>query len=294
MARHVWALTIEAPQSAVEDLQFLLPDKSVGSSAFNKDYNVRKPDAPWLVQGLYADKPDVAEFSVECAVLAASRGHADYIMTLEQVPVDGWVAKNQQSYAPMRIGRFMIHGHKDRMAARQSATLPIEMDVSCAFGTGEHPTTHGCLMMMQRLQRRRGARVLDLGTGSGVLAIAAGRLWRDARVTASDMDGPSVLVAQKNFRTNGVKAHAVKAMGFRHATIGAGKPYDVIVSNIFARPLARLAPDMARHLKPGGRIILAGFLHAHVNLVKNAYAKQRLFLEKRLRFGHWSILMLRK
>jgi ribosomal protein L11 methyltransferase len=142
---------------------------------------------------------------------------------------------------------------------------------------------------------KRGMRMLDIGTGSGILAFAAAKLAH-AKVVASDNDAESILVAKENVRSNGLSARIrlAQATGFRARLITRNKPYALIVSNIFANPLARLAPAMRAHLAPGGRVILAGFLQRDAHRVRNAYAQQRIYLERRQDYGSWVILQLRK
>jgi ribosomal protein L11 methyltransferase len=295
MIKFLWALSVHMPLSAVDRIMAQLPEGTVSESAFIKDVNDRSADPIWTVQGLYKTKPDYAELAISCEILAQSNGQKAYPYMLEEVPTGGWLTKNQASYAPIKIGNFVIHGVNDRAMVQPHQT-GIEMEASCAFGTGEHPTTFGCLMALQLLKSIKAkTKILDIGTGSGVLAIAIAKM-KKAKVLAGEMDKPSVDVAVQNIKRNGVARHVrvLQATGFCARVMQKNKPYDVIVSNIFARPLARLAPAMRRHIKMGGHVILAGFLRHDVNRVRQAYARQRIFLKKSLRFGHWSILILKK
>lgn len=290
----IWALGIDLPFSAVDQVIGLMPEKSLGESAFVKDQEDRSADPIWVIQGFYKEKPDVQDIALACMVLATARNEKPYVITLGQVPVTGWLAKNQARYAPIIIGNFVIHDadHRARLPLHK---MGIEMEVSCAFGTGEHPTTFGCLTALQTLWLRPGAYVLDLGTGSGVLALAAARLAA-CKVVASDLDAPSVAVAQANIRKNGLasRVRAVTANGFRSNLIQRNRPYDLILSNIFARPLARFAHVMTAHLRPGGHIILAGFLRRDEVMVRNAYMRHGAYVKRALRFGAWSVLILQK
>ncbi|MBI3418679.1 MAG: 50S ribosomal protein L11 methyltransferase, partial [Proteobacteria bacterium] len=272
-----------------------LPAHALGQTVFKRDADERGDDPTWIVQGIYERPPDIKSLSVTLDVLSAARNHGSYRLMLQEIPATGWLQKNQESYVPIRAGRIVIHSHKDKssVAAHQRG---IELPVGAAFGTGEHPTTFGCLMALQRAGvLRRGMRVLDVGTGSGILAFAAARLAR-VKVLGGDNDAESVTIARENIRRNGLCrfVRMEKAEGFRNRRIARQKPYALVVSNIFARPLARLAPGMRRHLAQGGRVILAGFLHRDANRVKNAYAAQRIHLEHRLNCGAWAILTLRR
>jgi ribosomal protein L11 methyltransferase len=291
----IWALTLEVPFSAVEAIVPEMPSPALGESAFIKDQDDRSADPLWLVQGFYKEKPELTDIEVAAQVLQSAHGHKPYAFNLEQVATTGWIEKNQQRYAPIHIGRFVIHD-PSRRAEIPFHKKGIEMEVSCAFGTGEHPTTFGCLTALQTLPRmKRGARVLDLGSGTGVLAIAAA-LHSPVTAIASDMDGPSVKVCAENMLRNRLakRIRSVHADGFRSRLIRRGKPYDLILSNIFARPLARFAPVMTSHLKPGGHIILAGFLRRDEVMVRNAYMREKAFVKRTLRFGAWSVLILKK
>ncbi|NDE90089.1 MAG: 50S ribosomal protein L11 methyltransferase [Alphaproteobacteria bacterium] len=293
--KYVWSLTITIPQSVIEDALMLLPEGDVGQTVFKADAEDRSENPLWIAESLYVAEPDIKAFLMELSILSGVNNHAPYRHELQKLPAQGWLKANQDSFAPIEIGRVVIHGKKDstNIPAYRAA---IELEASCAFGTGEHPTTFGCLAALQQLHHIKPyARVLDLGAGSAILAMAMAKLYK-VRVIATDMDADSVIVADNNCRKNGVARFVRnrKAMGFAHAAITNTKPYDVILSNIFARPLARLAPDMRRHLKPSGIVILAGFLHKDVNRVANAYALQRIHVQRRLRFGNWCILVLKK
>ncbi|MDX1921498.1 MAG: 50S ribosomal protein L11 methyltransferase [Alphaproteobacteria bacterium] len=292
--KFVWSLTLYVPHTVIQDALMLLPEGEVGQTAFKADAEDRSENPLWIAESLYLAEPDMANCLMELSILASGNNHAPYRHELQKLPAQGWLKANQDSFAPIEIGRVVIHGEKDR-ATISANKIKVELEASCAFGTGEHPTTFGCLTALQELHIKPDAHVLDLGAGSAILAMAMAKLFK-TRVVATDMDADSVSVAQENCRKNGVARFVInrKAMGFAHAAIARHKPYDVILSNIFARPLARLAPEMRRHLKPGGIVILAGFLHKDVARVANAYALQRIVIKRRLRFGNWCILVLKK
>ena len=293
--KFVWSLTITVPHSVIEDALMSLPEGDVGQTAFKADPEDRIENPFWIAQSLYLNEPDINTCLMELSILSVANTHAPYSHELQKVPAQGWLQANQDSFAPIIVGGVVIHGEKDK-SRLPSYRTNIQLEASCAFGTGEHPTTFGCLMALLALHHiKPHARVLDLGAGSAVLAMAMAKLYK-TRVVATDMDADSVIVAEQNCRTNGVAAFVTnrKAMGFAHTAVARHKPYDVILSNIFARPLAKLAPDMRKHLKRGGIVILAGFLHKDVNRVANAYALQRIHVLRRLRLGNWCILVLKK
>jgi ribosomal protein L11 methyltransferase len=294
MSAQLWSLTVELPQSVADAAMDFLPADAVGQTAFRRESEDFSADPIWTVQGLYKEEPDAKEFHLELSILAAMHKHAPYRTALERISATGWIKKNEDSYVPIRAGRVVIHSRKDKAAAPHECGLALP--IGAAFGTGEHPTTYGCLMaLQQRGLLKRGTRVLDIGTGSGILALAVAKLGK-VKIIAVDSDAESVTVARENVARNGVRSfvRVNKAEGFRHRFVARHKPYDIIVSNIFARPLMKLAPAMRRHLKPGGHIILAGFLRYDVNRVRNAYAAQKLRLEHCLFFRNWAILHLRR
>ncbi len=193
----------------------------------------------------------------------------------------------------MRVGRFFIYGshHQGRAPA---GTFAILLDAATAFGTGEHPSTRGCLLALQYLARRRHyRRPLDIGTGTGILAIAAAKFLH-RRVAASDIDAGAVSLARRNIAVNGVAAlvRAGQAAGYRDRAL-RGRRYDLVLSNILARPLALMAVDLARALAPGGRAVLSGLLRRQERVVLAPHRGCGIVLERRFVIDGWSTLVLR-
>ncbi len=179
----------------------------------------------------------------------------------EDIPDVDWIAKSLEGLQPVRAGRFVVHGSHDRDTARPGE-IAIEIDAGQAFGTGHHGTTAGCLEVIERVMRTRKIRsALDLGTGSGVLAIAARKL-APIPVLATDIDPIATRVARENVRKNGIASGIVleTATGFHHTAFRRHGPFDLIIANILARPLMRMAPQLAAHLAPGGQVVLSGIL----------------------------------
>ncbi|MDZ7603431.1 MAG: 50S ribosomal protein L11 methyltransferase [Hoeflea sp.] len=192
-----------------------------------------------------------------------------------------WIARSLDGLKPVRAGRFLVHGAHDRGAVRVN-DLAIELEAGQAFGTGHHGTTAGCLEMIERVMRAvRGGRdigpVLDLGTGSGVLAIAAAR-FAPVRVLATDIDPVATRVARENVVANHVAARitCVTAPGFHSTAFSREGPFGLIIANILARPLMRMAPDIRRNLAPGGSVILSGILASQRRQVLAAFSGQHL------------------
>lgn len=235
---------------------------------------------------LYVDGDGSAE-AARLADLLSAEG-IDAAFSREALPDIDWVTKSLEGLKPVRAGRFLVHGGHDRDKVHAN-DLAIEIEAGLAFGTGHHGTTAGCLETIEKLVRnRRPRRVLDLGTGSAVLAIAVAKLAR-APVLATDIDPIAVEVARENARLNGVGAfvRCVTATGFGHAEIAKRAPYDLIVANILARPLMKLAPQMAAHLASGGSLILSGILARQRNAVVATYAGQRFRHVSTLTRGDW-------
>ena len=210
-----------------------------------------------------------------------------------ELPQTDWVTHSLTALAPVRAGDFLLHGSHDR-CVRASGAIPIEIDAGQAFGTGHHGTTTGCLEAVTTLlKRRRPRRILDVGTGSGVLAIAVAKRTK-LRVVASDIDPVAVRVAGENARRNGVGGlvRPITATGLAHPFIADAAPYDLIVANILARPLEKLAPAIQASLEPGGSVILSGLLARQRARVAAAYRAQGLTLRDMLVREGWATLTL--
>ena len=237
------------------------------------------------VEALYAQMPDGD-------LLSRVVGRDVHVALL---PDADWIRLSQEGLPPVRAGRFFVYGAHDAGAV-PDGVIPIRIEAGMAFGTGHHETTTLCLSLLSDLARRRSfARVLDLGCGTGLLAIAAAKLWRK-RVRASDIDPVAVAVARENALANTVAplVQAIVADGLDSPALSAGAPYDLILANILAGPLTRLAPALSRALAPGGMLILSGLLAWQEQLVLSFYRAQGLVLRARQRDGVWSALLLEK
>ncbi|MDO9439373.1 MAG: 50S ribosomal protein L11 methyltransferase [Beijerinckiaceae bacterium] len=262
------------------------------ASAFELETSTRDWNSgPWVVEIYFGEAPDednVREL-IACVVGPEVAGQAEFGRVAQQ----DWVASALEGLAPVRAGRFLVHGSHDRQRVR-THEIALEIEAALAFGTGHHGTTRGCLLMLDAiLKQRRPRRVLDVGTGSGVLAMAAARALR-APVRAGDIDPVSVTAANSNARINGAGPwlKAVVARGAAHPALQAGAPYDLIFANILARPLRQLAPDLARLCDTGGEIVLSGLIARDVAGVLSAYAAQGFALKKRLEIEGWSTLLV--
>jgi ribosomal protein L11 methyltransferase len=216
-------------------------------------------------------------------------------LTFGEIAERDWVASSLADLKPVDAGRFMIHGAHDRDKAAR-AHIAIEIEAALAFGTGHHGTTRGCLIAFDRLIRaRRPRRVLDVGTGTGVLAIAAARMFH-RRVVATDIDKVAVLVARDNAQLNRIAPlfHAIHAPGVGAHDIRRHAPYGLVFANILLPPLKLMARPMTRLLAPHGRLILSGLLPEHANAAISAYRAQGLVLERRFVLDGWATLTLKR
>ncbi|MCF3640958.1 50S ribosomal protein L11 methyltransferase [Rhizobium sp. TRM95111] len=225
---------------------------------------------------LYMMTDEEAEVAPRLSALVRE-AFPDLPMRREVLPDVDWVARSLEGLQPVRAGRFVVHGSHDRGKVH-AGEIAIEIDAGQAFGTGHHGTTAGCLEMIEDvIRRRRPRRVLDLGTGSGVLAIAARKLI-PARVLATDIDPVATRVARDNVRLNGIASGLAleTAPGFHSTAFRRHGPFDLVIANILARPLMRMAPQLAAHLAPGGQVILSGILAEQRRKVIAAYSGARL------------------
>ena len=204
-----------------------------------------------------------------------------------------WLALALSGLPPVRAGRFFVYGAHDAGRVPPNA-VALRIEAGAAFGTGHHGTTRGCLVALDRLlKRRRVPSVLDVGTGTGVLAIAAARTGARA-VLGADIDPDSVRIAAENAALNRARARFVLADGLAHPAIAAAAPFDLVFANILARPLVRLAPAITAALAPGGVAVLSGLLRGQERLVRAAYVARGMRLERRLHEDAWATLILRR
>src|SRR6185437_2465342 len=251
-----------------------------------------RPDGRWDVTVHFADPPDqplVRE-------LVTSAAGADIARTIifDTVEARDWVKASLEDLVPVPAGRFVVHGQHDRARVPVNK-LAIEIEAALAFGTGHHGTTRGCLLLLDHvLKARQPRRVLDLGTGTGVLAIAAAKALHRP-LLASDIDAPSVKVARENGRLNGAGplVQVIRATGFSAPDFARHGPFDLVLANILANPLRQLAGPMSKHLAPSAQVILSGLLNHQAGAVIATYRARGLVPLRHLKIEGWSSLLLR-
>ena len=262
-----------------------LEDGEAAVAAFERS------DGRWDVTVHFAEPPDQERIRSLVAV-AASNDIAQTIV-FDTVAAKDWVKASLEGLVPVAAGRFIVHGQHDRAHVPPNK-LGIEIEAALAFGTGHHGTTRGCLLLLdQVLRSKMPRRVLDLGAGTGVLAIAAAKALR-RKVLASDIDPRSAIVARENAVLNGVGDLIVSicATGFSAPQFRSHAPFDLVMANILANPLRHLAPPMAAHLAPEAMVILSGLLPHQTRGVIGTYRTQGLVLVRQIRIDGWCSLLM--
>lgn len=280
-------VSVVVPEAATEAYEAALASACASVGFFRDDVS-----GGWRVEGVKAIGERDAALAAALALAEAATGVAATLQR-ERTPAEGWLARTQASFPEQRIGRrFAVRGtHLSGLPTPGRITLTL--DAGLAFGSGEHGSTRGCLRALEALAWRRPRHILDLGTGSGILAMAAARLLHRP-VLAIDIEPWSVRVAQQNARLNGL-SHLLRVglgNGWRIAAVRRDAPYDLVLANILARPLCAMAHDLAANLAPGGRAILSGLLRTQARWVLAAHRQSGLRLERSITEGVWTTLVL--
>jgi ribosomal protein L11 methyltransferase len=248
----------------------------------------------WRVAIYFRSRPE--KDALRALAAAAAGPEAGQALRFETIAAKDWVGESLAGLQPVAAGRFIVHGAHDRARVARNR-IGIEIEAALAFGTGHHGTTRGCLLAIDRLGKAFGTarpqRILDLGTGTGVLAIAAARALR-RRVLATDIDADSTRVARENARLNGVGplVDVVRANGLVAPAIRFRAPFDLVFANILLGPLQRLASPLTKIVAPGGHLVLSGLLTAQASAAISAY--RTLALERRIEIDGWATLILKR
>lgn len=284
----LWRVTVETTGFAMPELPEAVEDEAVSVSLFEIEDDRTADTIGWRIDLLLREPPDAEALA---GALAAA-GMRIARTAVERVEPEEWVRATELKLPPVAAGRFFVHGSHARDLVPTGA-VAIEIDAGLAFGSGEHATTQACLTAIDRLaRRRRFRRVLDVGCGSGVLAIAAAKCW-PARVLGIDNDPIAVRVARANAELNGVAEHVRVEFGegYAHPAIRGLRPFDLVLANILADPLIELAPALARHLAPDGHAVLSGLLDRQAEAVIAAHRREGLELVDRADGGPWVALV---
>lgn len=287
----VWKIEVMTTATAQPVLAQSIEDNFDALMAFELT-----PGGPWRLEGLTLTEPNEAAIRAQLALAASGIGLPPPETKIERLPDVDWLARNRRAFPPLRAGRYFVYGsHFEGRVP--SGGIGLELDAGMAFGSGEHATTRGCLLALDRRARRRPSprRMLDHGCGSGILAIAAAKTWRRCRIAAADIDRGSVHVAAKNARRNGVSPRRLRVRW----SDGISRPmrrhgYDLVCANILAKPLRRLSRRLAGAVASGGALVLSGLLAAQGPDIIAAYRFQRLALVARMTLDGWLILIFRR
>ncbi|WP_262691135.1 50S ribosomal protein L11 methyltransferase [Kordiimonas aestuarii] len=299
---NIWCLKGELPLERAQELEILLETMGDERGEFppTLSYFEQAPDADWVVEVFFAEKPEDA-FVGEIL----KRGSLeDWVHEFSPVENKDWVSESQKLLSPVEAGRFYVFGAHDKNKARAGA-VNLQIDAGQAFGTGKHETTAACLEVLDALASEIiPATVLDLGTGSGVLALGAHKVWPEAKVVASDIDPIAVHVTDDNIGINGGVAREMGENRAGIATLAADglddpaftgeKPFDLIMANILAGPLIELSGDITAALADKATLVLSGLLGTQKKEVLEAYKARGLVSLGRVEKGEWLALTLRK
>jgi ribosomal protein L11 methyltransferase len=247
---------------------------------------------PWLLEAYFAREPDESAIRDLVRPVVGAEADRAVFSALEQ---QDWVAASLEGLEPVRAGRIVVHGAHDRHRVRPH-DVAIEIEAALAFGTGHHGTTKGCLLALaDELKARRPRRVLDVGTGTGILAFAAAKVLKRP-VVAGDIDPEAIRVARENARHNGIRGlmGLYVGPGTRSPLASRRRHFDLVFANILAKPLRLLAPSLARVVATGGTLVLSGLLARDVPGVLSAYAAQGFRLARRYDLEGWAALVMKR
>ncbi len=292
-----WQLTLPCTRAEAEQLHDeneTLASMDPPPVLMTREQNEARPDS-WELTAYFDGRPDARSVALIQSLIPSAKGVHP---VLERLPDADWVTISQAGLEPVHAGRFYVHTSSSKAVPPVHA-VHFVIDASLAFGTGGHATTAGCLSMLDDMKRRglRFDHIADIGTGTGLLAFAANHLWPRGYVTASDIDPISIEVAADNATANAIvlgqqagRVALCAASGTDHEMIQRRAPYDLIIANILAGPLIELAPGLARIMREGGTLVLAGLLSTQVDVVAAAYRAQGLRLADVRGDGDWPCL----
>jgi ribosomal protein L11 methyltransferase len=287
----LWRLCFQCDPTHAEQLGALLEDYVSAVSWFE----IRDNES-WMVEAITTSKPDLDKFQELLIPFYATHNIEVPQLIFEEIQDTDWLEATWRNFPPLHIGRYYIYGSHTTPIPPQEAVI-LEINAATAFGSGEHETTTSCLLTLDDLasEGRKFAKPLDMGCGSGILAMAIAKTW-DVPVLAADNDPESVRVTEQNAQQNHCSSliNTVVSDGFEGKEVKENGPYDLIVANILAGPLVSMAPDLSQNLAPKGMVILSGLLSRHQGEVISAYQAQGLRLHSLRTLNDWVALLLEK
>lgn len=290
MSAESWKLTLNCTRAEAEQFADDVPelaDLDPAPVIVATEPDPAKSDE-WQIDAYFEGEPS-ADALRRVAALVPSAGVTE--QRAHPLPAEDWVTMSQSGFEPLEAGRFYVRT-PDHPA--RPGEVDFVIPAGLAFGTGQHATTAGCLSMLDSIELNGGVfhNMLDLGTGTGLLAFAAMQLWPDAQATASDIDPISIAVVRENAELNGVgEIMLVVADGLSHPDLASRAPYDLVIANILAQPLIDMAPQIAASVAPGGTLVLAGLLDTQAEAVASAYRRQGMQLAESS-LGEWPVLRM--
>jgi ribosomal protein L11 methyltransferase len=296
-----WKVSLPCTKAEAEALQEDIAQFAVMDDPpvlMTSEADAATPEA-WRLDAYFDAEPGAEDIALLVSLVPSARGAEPAV---ERLADEDWVTLSQAGLQPIRAGRFFVHtpAHRDSVP---DGAVAFEIDAGRAFGTGQHETTTGCLLALDRLKATgaRFANLVDLGTGTGLLAFAAMRLWPGAKAAASDIDPVAIEVAAENAAINRIplgrargQCELIVAAGMENMRLRTRAPYDLVIANILAGPLVDLASSVSAALAPGGRLILAGLLDHQADKVASAYRRHGLMAAGRIDRGDWPTLVMRK
>lgn len=295
----LWRVILRAPYIHMAAYEALFEDEALAITLTEAEshHHPMEPAPVWFVQALMSAKPDRTIIAARAETLARDLGDAAPELIIEPVPAQDWVSLTNRLLTPIKAGRLTLYGGHDADRA-PLGWRGLRLEAGQAFGTGRAPSTLGCLLAIDALTQpgRAGRginRAIDVGTGSGVLAMALKRLRPRAKILATDIDPVAVRVTRDNLRVNGITGiNCLTAAGVRDPRVGRDAPYDLVMANILSKPLMAMARDLSRLVSPHGRLLLSGLLTSEERTVTARFRNEGMKIERRVRIEGWSSLIL--
>jgi ribosomal protein L11 methyltransferase len=284
-----WQVLFVLPAIAVGTAEEAFSDIATSVANFETD----EENSIWTFELIFSEKPDEHEINRRLLVISSLHNIEKPEIKLEQLMQSDWLSQVAQDFPPLSIGRFFVHGAHIKESP-MAGSISIQVDAGAAFGSGEHGTTRCCLEALEWLSKsRKFSKILDMGTGSGILAIAAAKLWK-SEILAVDLDPVSVQVTGENNKINHMHQFIKTGIsdGYSSMQVKRSMPYDLIISNILARPLVAFAPHLKQNLANGGVAVLSGLLCSQEKHVLAAHRAHGLCLKRKFTYQDWCTLVI--